>query len=400
MSLRSSVRLLLLLALVPLPACSRSAASNASESDIQVDTLPSGTIRVRNGGTPAWRDGTAWRLVEDLRLGSVDTEGPELFAQVAAILTDERGRIYVLDYPTQEIRVFSAEGEFIRRIGGEGDGPGELVGVAGLDWGPDGNLWVWGSRQYYVLDPEGREIARHPRMVRGVIYSWQGGFDTRGRYIDFGLDREILDRQMDGNRLVVTLSGLTTFYPVVFTPPGQFDSLPVIDFHAQVTEDGGLMRGGRSMEATLDGDDIWFIHTDDYTVYRRSLDGDTLLVFTLPATPVPVPQSEVDETIASIREAGGTPPGHEEFVMERPVVTKVVTDRGGLVYVFPQEPGVGTGEAVDVFEKSGRYLGRMDFAAPVLVDRPAPYVTRDHMYVVENDEVGVPFVVRYRIERP
>jgi hypothetical protein len=166
---------------------------------VQIDTLPTGTFRVTNSGDPAWTPESAWTLVEDLRLGSVSGAGPSLFAQVAAILTDDEGNIYVLDYPTQEMRVFSSSGDHLRTIGGEGEGPGELRGAAGLNWGPDGRLWVWGSSSYYVLGRTGEEVVRYQRLPRGVIYSWQGGFDDQGRYIDWGLDRETLATTRTGS---------------------------------------------------------------------------------------------------------------------------------------------------------------------------------------------------------
>jgi hypothetical protein len=109
-------------------------------------------------------------------------------------------------------------------------------------------------------------------------------------------------------------------------------------------------------------------------------------------------QSEIDSLIAQSRAPDG--PGRrltpEDFVPFRPVVTKVLPDRAGHVYVFPHPAG----SAVDVFEDSGRYLGQMLFPAPILVERPAPHIEREQLYAVETDRLGVPFVIRYRIVRP
>jgi hypothetical protein len=401
MTIRVTTRRCALLLLIPCAACSGSdAAAGGAGIDARIDTLASGTVRVRNGGSPTWTVESAWTLVEDLRLGSVAGEGPELFAQVAAILTDDEDRVYVLDYPTQEIRVFSATGDFLHRIGGPGQGPGELSDAAGLNWAPDGRLWVWGGSHYYVLEPTGEEVARYPRRVRGVIYSWQGGFDASGRYVDWGLDREMLGTTQQGQLIMPNYSGRTMFYPVVFTPPARFDTLPLLEFHAEVTEAGALKVGRKSMEAQLLGDDVWFVHTDDYTVYRRTLDGDTTLLFTLPATPMRIPDDEIEAQVAQSAGRPGPPLTRDDFVPFRPVVTKVIPDGAGHVYVFPQEEGLPQGAAVDVFEESGRYLGRMRLPAPILVDRPAPFIVRDHLYAVEPDPFDVPFVVRYRIVRP
>jgi hypothetical protein len=52
------------------------------------------------------------------------------------------GNIYVLDTGDSFIKVFSADGEFLRRIGGEGEGPGEFQRADGASFGftPDGKL--------------------------------------------------------------------------------------------------------------------------------------------------------------------------------------------------------------------------------------------------------------------
>jgi hypothetical protein len=43
---------------------------------------------VINDGRGQWTPTTAWRLEEDLRLGTVDEQGPELFGAVAYVTAD------------------------------------------------------------------------------------------------------------------------------------------------------------------------------------------------------------------------------------------------------------------------------------------------------------------------
>ena len=106
-----------------------------------VDTLEAGRIRVVNAG-PEWTEADGWTAEEDLRIGTLEGEGPDQFGQVAALKVDAQGRIYVLDYLSQDIRVFEADGSHSHTIGGPGEGPGEFMRAAGLNWHPDGNLWV------------------------------------------------------------------------------------------------------------------------------------------------------------------------------------------------------------------------------------------------------------------
>ncbi|HLL45922.1 MAG TPA: 6-bladed beta-propeller, partial [Longimicrobiaceae bacterium] len=107
-----------------------------------IDTLPGGTVRVHSPATGTWKPGEEWKLVEELRIGSAEAEGPELFGDVAALEVDRAGRIYVLEPQAKEIRVFDARGAHVRTFGRKGGGPGEFEQPAGLMWDPDGRLWV------------------------------------------------------------------------------------------------------------------------------------------------------------------------------------------------------------------------------------------------------------------
>ncbi len=79
-----------------------------------------------------------YRLDPIVRIGALADAPPEhLFSFVIGLDVDQvAGEIYVSDRDAREIRVFSRAGEFLRRIGGPGDGPAEFdrapeFGVAG-----------------------------------------------------------------------------------------------------------------------------------------------------------------------------------------------------------------------------------------------------------------------------
>lgn len=384
------------LSLVVLSGCDGS-GEIADDGPFQVDTLASGLVQVVNDGSGVWTPETAWRLEEDLRLGTVSGGGPQQFSQVAWILEDPDGRIYVLDYPSQEIRVFSSEGEHSHTFGRKGEGPGELMSATGLNWGPDGNLWVWGINRFSVFTPSGDFVTSYPRHTRGVIYPWNGGWTEDGRYLDWGLEFGTGSNPSE-------LTAYTALYPIHFTPPDGYDTLPPLEFETWMNESTGRRLAGENkglMLAQTAAGRIWFAHTDEYTLFERTLEGDTLRSASLPSRPDEVPTSEID-SIIRLAEERGSPRRYErgDFVKERRLVTRVLVDDMGYVYVLPQEPAVPEGTAIDVFEEDGVYLGRMSLDEPVLTRGPPPYVTADHVYGVVTDEYDVPFVVRWRIVRP
>lgn len=90
-----------------------------------------------------------------------------------AVAVDADGRVYVADTGNKRVRVYTADGAFIRDIGVGGAGPGQLDEPAGLALHPDGRLFVadtW-NRRVSVFNTDGL-----------FLYT----FDVRGWYDELG----------------------------------------------------------------------------------------------------------------------------------------------------------------------------------------------------------------------
>ena len=98
-------------------------------SRVGIDTLPNGVVRIQNSELGAWDSGGEWRLRETLRLGTRMGNGPEVFGRIQDIEIDPMGRLWIFEAQTEEMRVFSAEGDFVRTFGRPGEGPGEFGNV-------------------------------------------------------------------------------------------------------------------------------------------------------------------------------------------------------------------------------------------------------------------------------
>ena len=55
---------------------------------------------------------------------------------------DADGNVYLLDGQISEIQVFDPEGELLRTIGRQGEGPGEFQNGADMFWAPGGEIGV------------------------------------------------------------------------------------------------------------------------------------------------------------------------------------------------------------------------------------------------------------------
>lgn len=384
-------------ALLLLPAAGCDGADGARWAG-SVDTLSSGRVVVSNPEAPLWTEGREWRLVEEMRIGVVDRAGPDLFGQVRSLAVDGADRIYVLESQAQEVRVFGPEGEHVRTFGRPGAGPGELSEPAMAEFGPGGELWVTDpdNNRVSVFDTTGSFVRSHPVPGGFIIVPWPGGFDRDGHFYypvpDFsagGFRMKLVEHDAD-------MQPVDTLSPP--TDPVERESFELARgrsrMRASVPFDAGfIQRLGR------DGT-FWGGFTGDYRFFQLGPDGDTLRTITRAFTPLPVTEADRElarENLAWFTEEGGEA-DWSRLPSRKPAFEAFTFDEGGRLWVWPVTDGP-EGKALDVFDRDGRYLGRI--ASPVPISpNPRPVMTDDAIVAVTRSDLDVPFVVRLRIERP
>lgn len=383
-------------------ACGENASTTPGWTG-SIDTLPSGTILVRNpadaGGEDSGGDAggapSTTRIIEpDLQLGTADGDGPELFGQVRDIDADALGRIYVLDTQAKEIRVFGPDGSHVRNIGRGGAGPGELEGPTGMEWSPDEHLWVEDPRnnRYTVYDTTGALVATHPRNMNWSGFVWAGYFDEAGHLYLQDIDYSPEGREERLVRRDSTMTALDTF------PLPEYEPLTY-----ELVEDGRVRMAAtvpfaprKQWLVARDGT-LWFGVSGDYRLYQRALEGDTLRIVQKEYEPIPVTPAERDEALdqdfyRDMAEQGAdVDPGLIPPV--RPAWTSFTIDRDGYLWVVPQIPD-SMATALDLFDPEGRYLGRRIVSAPIQGASPGPVIRGEHLYAVTRDELGVQYVLR------
>ena len=72
------------------------------------------------------------------RAGGEDDE--RFFGSISSVQSDEEGNIYILDSQLSEVSVYSPDGEFIRTLSREGDGPGEVRRPSDMFFALDGTV--------------------------------------------------------------------------------------------------------------------------------------------------------------------------------------------------------------------------------------------------------------------
>lgn len=358
-----------------------------------VDTLGSGHVVVSNPATGLWTAEEAWVVEEDLRVGSVTDDGPAMFGGIYGLEVDDYGRIWVLEGQSQEIRVFGADGRHVRTVGGKGSGPGEFAGLLHIALGPERRLWAIDpqNNRVSVIDTTGSFAEEH-RMPGGfMIFPWPGGFDEGGRYwvpvpgtASDGSFRPRLVRFDAGFQPVDTLDQLT-------------DPVEREGFELR-SENGRMMAGipfapgfrtARSPRGTQ-----WGLFTDEYRLIELSPAGDTLRTIRVAYDRLPVTDEDREQAIEGLAwftsQGGHIDPS--KIPDEKPAANGFSVDEAGRVWIS-RVSELPNGRVYDVLDADGRLLGSVTF--PVAL-AGAPLIRGDRIYAVTNDELGVPWVVRFR----
>lgn len=368
-----------------------------------VDTLASGAVEVRNPREGAWDEEDRWHLALDLRIGALESGGPDQLGSVADVVVDGAGRIYVLERQAQEVRVFDAEGSHVRTLAGPGGGPGELGNPLALEWGPGDELWVvdFGNRRYEVFDTAGARLRSHPFQGNTFGFGNRIGSDgllyERVRIQD--PERSEFGQALVRSRIPAGTPGAPEVMDTLSQP--ELDQGETVEVTARAGGNRMVMRfpvplTPRSRAVLVPGRGWWL--TDPGARYRLALtdfQGDTLRILGREYEPVPVTDRAREEVLDGLPDGADLNPSRIPDV-HPPVAGIELAPDGGLWIRRQTAPDR---EGFEVFDADGRYLGEV--TSEVDLDRfNLIEFGEGVMYGVLTDELDVPYVVRLRIEKP
>lgn len=349
-------------------------------------------------GRGAWKPGQEWRLVPQTTIGSVEGDGPDVFAQVVDVELDPMGRVWIADGQQHQIRVFDSTGVHVRSIGRKGGGPEEFNGIAGMSWAADGTLWVLdgGNLRFAVYDTAGRFVTTHRRDVNITVTPWPLGFDSRGNLYDRASVTSHDDPEERIVRFAPVLQPRDTFRVPPFPEP----------MFELVREQGGNRSISRvnipfapTQQWRLDPQGhVWIAVTDRYRLTRYRFDGTVDRVVERPAKPLAVTAEDrrkMLESYGDFQRSGGRI-DESRIPRTKPVMDWFFVTSDSHVWVRPIRGGT---PVLDVFTPNGDYLGEVSLPGRLLPS-PTPAVRGDRMAGVVVDEDGVQSVVLMRIEKP
>lgn len=341
-----------------------------------------------------------WTLTETLRLGGAES-GPLSFDWVKSIAVDTAGRIFVYNHDTQEIRMFGQDGELLRVIGRKGSGPGEFRNAEGVTVTHDGKLWVRDAAngRFSIFSGDGDfEQAIAGRFCYSQ-QSWTPLSDSAGRIIDMECVPQAGQEEL--RRVVLAyrtdLSGVDTLFDMPAC--GSRELVEAATWITRTPTSVSYQRipfAATTVRALGGNGELWCApNSSIYEILRIGGGGmDTTRIARM-VEALPVTVSERDSVIAIFEAKGPSGLDFGRIPEVKSIIERLTVDEQGRLWV--RRTDAQGAIQFDVFDGDGEFLAT---AAMGVYDSSIyqPFVVRgDDVYTIVLDEMGIPFVVRFRI---
>lgn len=336
---------------------------------------------------PAWKGRifreAVFELREDLVLGRRERDKEFKFIYVAGLGIDEEGNIYVLDSKAAEVKVFDANGRFLRVIGSPGQGPGEFQYPRFIQIFEE-------RRELFIMDPHAQRFlyfslegdylrqVSTARSVGGVLSPIK--WDDAGHLTAFIIlpppeGRELVKFNADMDRLmVIAKQGInehSSRWEYQAASPG---------LHGAVFRDGRVIWGNSA--------------TYELTIINP--EGKIVGKITRAVRPVRIGEDWKKRAEERFQRLSVGKSGFKlVFPKHFPFFHRISVDDQGRIFVLTYETAGGPGDhgSCDVFDPDGRYMGK----APWPIRALEVYWTKDKLYTIELDEDDYHCVKRYKI---
>jgi 6-bladed beta-propeller len=358
-----------------------------------------------------------WTVQEEARIGSVD-DSIQALTRVGDVLLGQDGSIYIAQPADQTIRVFDGHGQHVRDIGRQGKGPGEFQQLHSIGFLGDtlyatdqalrrvslfDNVGTFvrsfefatpqiGSRMPEIYFPTVPAMLLPDRsaLVRpSMVVAWLAAGKDRIPLFHLHADGESVD----------------TIVQTVYEPMGVinikgrrlgigrvFASDPLYVFLA---DGSGVLTARRRVAGS----------TDRFDIAALSLAGDTVFRREFRYEPERVTDGLVKEAVSEIHDRLGRlpePPGEAQILTALregglvprwlPPVTEIASGLDGNIWIKRErtEREVTTWQVLD---PKGTLIATLELGR----NQSVSAVSGTSLLVTEQDSLGVPWVIKYRI---
>jgi hypothetical protein len=301
-------------------------------------------------------------LEEDLSIGTEPDED-YLFYRIKDIQVDGVGNIYVLDSGNNRVQVFNSQGMYLRTIGKEGRGPGELNAPNRLQADETGNIYVTDrSRKIVVFDKAGRHIDKDIHLLDYLLdFYLDSDKCVWGKFFSPGTETHLIRKLTPAGRIEKTLAEIPYYANRVM--------FPVSKVNNTASAFGYFFAHGYEHDiyvSKLNHHTFVYGYSKEYEFVAVNETGEIL--FTVRKQEIPKQITKMEkERITNLtrrdleRHGRSVPEISIEFPTQMPFYYSIITDDQTRIYVRtnPSDRQPNLNHEYDLFNKDGFYLYKM-----------------------------------------
>ncbi len=338
-----------------------------------------GITIVRNPKEPIYSE-DVFQLEEDLAITSPEDE-ELMFQNLNYLVVDDEENIYVTDSKAGHVLVFNKSGEFVRKIGRRGQGPGEMIFPL--------EVQILGKKELFVNDTG--QVKAHfftldGEFLRQVSTSKMPAFrlpkaDSAGNIVaSYAIAGEPIKSVL--NKFDSELNPICEFASSVFV-----SQPPVFQYFEMSRRTTYAWNVSRN-------DEIIWGNFNKYEIFICDPDGNCTKKIVKEDDGVPITKEEEKKLIKEWFGDRPVPPSMTlKFPDHYPTFIFLTCDEEGRIYVHTYEKTEDDEETyLDIFDSEGKYIVRTS-------TKLWPQIWKNGMmYCVDEDEDGYEVVKRYRVK--
>ena len=329
-----------------------------------------GVTIVKNPMLPIYNEDEV-KLTENLSINNSSESNEFLFEKISEVAVNQAGDIYVLDYQAKDVKVFDNQGNYIRTIGGPGEGPGEFIIPRFIICSKQDQFIVGDMNRisYFSLDGE-----------------FQSSESTKGRLMISDVDSHgnIIATEIVPDKMVYELK----IFDQKFNYITSFGSSPLPDF-AQTGKVNPFFSVIRS--DVVNGDQVVTGYADEgYILNVYDSAGQLQRKIEKEYSSIEITQNDIDE---GMKRFSSRPDEEYKGPKIFPPFRRIIADDEGRIWVYTFEKAHEGGKSIfEVFDKEGKFIFRIAIKTRPLV------IKNNQIYTIEEDDKGYEQVKRYILE--
>ncbi len=314
-----------------------------------------------------------FELNEEIAIGEAEGRKEYMFSKISGIEVDDEGRIYVLDYKEAQIKVFDRNRDYLKTIGREGQGPGEMTSPFSICITNKNEIVIQDLNNHKIsfFSLEGKylkAISTAELIIVGSV------IDTRGNIIGItsttGPDKQVVELKKFNSELDYLYSFCSFSLPRRSPAYNPFN--PEICW------------------ALTMNDEVVCGYSENYELKVFSSDGKLIRIIRKDYEPVRITPDEIDRLKKTL-----PGPMKLDIPKNHTAYRDFTIDEEGRCYVRSWEINPGTKEYyLDIFDSEGIYIAKVPI--DVNLNRSSVW-KRNRLYTIEEDEEGFQVVKRYKV---